>query len=304
MYLHLFVKILTIDLCHGLKSSIEFVLLNTNDLMRELIFRTLNGYKTNSSYGKKFDLFISTLIVLNVVAFILASYPQIQRDLRGFLFWFELFSVIIFSLEYLLGIYTAPLLYPEMPAWRAIVRFTFSFYGIIDLVAILPFYLPFMGFGDMRYIRALRFMRLARLFKLNRHSSNIRMLGDILKEKRKYMIVVVSSVLIILVIAASLMYSIEGEMQPDAFPHIGAAIWWALATLTTIGYGDIVPITGWGKLLSGIIALMGIAIVALPTGILSSAFIERIQRQKRHRDTATHGREMHYCPHCGKALHD
>ncbi len=132
----------------------------------------------------------------------------------------------------------------------------------------------------MRFIRAFRLMQLAWLFRVNRHSSSIRMLGDILKEKKNDMIVVVSSVLIILIIAASLMYSPVKDEQPEVFPHIGAALWWALATLTTIGYVDIIPATAWGKFLSGIIALLGIAIVALPTGILSSALIEHIQREK------------------------
>ncbi|HAS35265.1 MAG TPA: potassium channel protein [Flavobacteriales bacterium] len=260
--------------------------------MKEHIYKTLNGYKANTSYGKRFDLLISSLIVLNVIAFILSSYPKIHAEHHRSLYWFELFSVVVFSIEYLLRLFTADLLYPELSGFKARLKFAFSFYGVIDLLAILPFYLPMIGFGDMRFIRAFRLMRLVRLFKLNRHSSNIRMLGDILKEKKKDMLIVVSSVLIILIIAASLMYSLEKDEQPDVFPHIGAAIWWALATLTTIGYGDIIPATALGRVLSGVIALLGIAIVALPTGILSSAFIERIQKHKEHKSPS----KGKFCP--------
>lgn len=270
--------------------------------MRSLQHKTymlLNGYKTNSRAGKRFDYFISTLIFLNVLAIVLASYEDIRRAYSISFYYFELLSVIIFSLEYLLRFWTVPLFYQNHSAWKARLKFVFSFYGIIDLFAILPFYLPFMLHLDLRFMRALRLLRLARLFKLNRHSSNIRMLGDILREKRKDLLIVLSSVFIILVIAASLMYNLEKSAQPEKFPNIGAAFWWALATLTTIGYGDIVPITSWGKFLSGLIAFLGIAIVALPTGILSAAFTEKLQKKEHHK---AERKEFKYCPHCGEKL--
>ncbi len=267
--------------------------------LQHRVYKLLNGYKTNSRDGKRFDYFISSLIFLNVLAIILASYEGIGQNYQLGFYYFELFSVVVFSLEYLMRLWTAPLLYPNDPAWRSRLKFVFSFYGMIDLFAILPFYLPFMLHLDLRFMRAMRLLRLARLFKLNRHSSNIRMLGDILREKRKDLLIVLSSVFIILVIAASLMYNLEKSAQPDKFPNIGAAFWWALATLTTIGYGDIVPITSWGKFLSGMIAFLGIAIVALPTGILSAAFTEKLQKQKQ---SAEAKKDFKYCPHCGEKL--
>jgi len=209
--------------------------------------------------------------------------------------------VIIFSAEYLLRLWAAPLLYPDRSALKTRMKFAFSFYGFIDLLAIIPFYLPFLISLDLRFMRGLRLLRLVRLFKLNRHSSNIRMLGDIFREKRKDLVIVLSSVFIILIIAASLMFNIEKSAQPDMFPNIGAAFWWALATLTTIGYGDIVPVTNWGKFLSGLIAFLGIALVALPTGILSAAFTEKIEQAKR--DKKAEKKEGYkYCPHCGEKL--
>jgi voltage-gated potassium channel len=266
-------------------------------------YNLLNGYKTNSDYGKRFDYFISSLIFLNVLAIILASYEGVNGRFGKAFTYFEIFSVIIFSLEYILRLWTAPLLYPKLQAWKARLRFIFSVYGLIDLFAILPFYLPMIFHLDLRFMRALRLLRLARLFKLNRHSSNVRMLGDILKEKRNDLLIVLTSVLIILVIAASLMYNLEKSAQPDKFPNIGAAFWWALATLTTIGYGDIVPVTNWGKFLSGVIAFLGIAIVALPTGILSAAFTEKLQKKEQDKaNKHDHSEGYKYCPHCGKKL--
>lgn len=239
--------------------------------------------------------------MLNVLAIVLASYDAIETQLHVYLDVFETISVVIFSAEYLLRLWSAPLLFPHLSTLKARIRFVFSFYGFMDLLAVLPFYLPALEHLDLRFMRALRLLRLARLFKLNRHSSNVRMLGDILQEKKRDLYAVLSTVLIILVISASLMYNIEKEIKPEAFPNIGAAFWWALATLTTIGYGDIVPLTSWGRFLSGIIAFCGIAIVALPTGILSAAFTEKISEQKKSEEK-THQKSAKFCPHCGEKL--
>lgn len=184
------------------------------------MFNLLNGYKTNSFYGKRFDYLISSLIFLNVIAIVLASYESVSSRFGPAFWYFELLSVVIFSFEYISRFWTAPLLYPKMAAWKARLKFVFSFYGLIDLFAILPFYLPMLIRLDLRFMRALRLLRLAILFKLNRHSSSVRMLGDILREKRNDLLIVLTSVFIILVIAASLMYSLEKDAQPDKFPNL------------------------------------------------------------------------------------
>jgi voltage-gated potassium channel len=147
---------------------------------------------------------------------------------------------------------------------------------------------------DLRFLRILRLTRLFRLFKIARYSKALRVVGTVLKRKKEPLILTLFVSLILLLVASSLMYYIEHDSQPESFPNIFASFWWAVATLTTIGYGDIYPITGWGKFLSGIIALLGIGLIALPTGILGSGFMEVIEKKenKKHKK----------CPHCGKAL--
>ena len=135
----------------------------------------------------------------------------------------------------------------------------------------------------------LRLFRLLRLLKLNRHSKAVKLIGKVLKNTKNDILVTVFMVFILLILSSTLMYSIENDAQPEAFENIGQALWWAVATLTTVGYGDIYPVTGLGKLLSGIIALLGIGIVALPTGIISSAYIEEVQKRKNTCE----------CPKCG-----
>ncbi len=145
---------------------------------------------------------------------------------------------------------------------------------------------------DLRFLRMLRLTRLFRLFKVYRYSKALRIVGRVLKNKKEPLFLTLFVTFMLLLIASSLMYYIEHDAQPDAFPNIFSAFWWAVATLTTIGYGDVLPITGWGKLLSGVIALLGIGLVALPTGIIGSGFMEVIERKEKPR----------YCPHCGKII--
>ena len=140
---------------------------------------------------------------------------------------------------------------------------------------------PYIIKIDLRVIRVLRLFRLLRLFKLNRHSKALRLIVTVFKKTKSDILVTAFIVSFLLIMAATLMYDIENEAQPDAFSNIGEALWWSVATLTTVGYGDIYPITGLGKLLSGVIALLGIGIVALPTGIISSAYIEEVQKRNK-----------------------
>jgi voltage-gated potassium channel len=165
----------------------------------------------------------------------------------------------------------------------------FSTFGLIDLIAILPFYLPLLFPIDLRVVRILRIMRLIRIFKLGRYSKSLKTINSVLRETRSDLGITIFIAFIMLVLASTLMYYVEGDVQPNKFASIGHSFWWAVATLTTVGYGDVYPVTGMGKLLSGIIALIGIGIVALPTGIISSAFIEKIHQDNK---TCT-------CPNCG-----
>ena len=244
----------------------------------------------------KFIQFIYGLIILNVIAVILETYKGIITRWGEFFWFFEIFSIIIFSIEYLLRLWTADLdeKYTGGPATKR-MKFAVSKLGLIDLIAILPFYLSFVFPFDLRIMRILRLFRLLRIFKLGRYSKSFKIINNVLTETRSELVITASVAFILLILSSTLMYYIENAAQPDKFASIGQAFWWSIATLTTVGYGDIYPITPLGKILSAIIALIGIGFVALPTGIISSAFVKKIQGQK----SETVNRRICKCPNCG-----
>lgn len=239
-----------------------------------------------------FQKFIYTLIILNVLSLILASYKEIYTKYELFFEYFELFSVIIFSAEYILRFWTADLDFEKGTPFSKRIKFSLSAFGLIDLFAILPFYLPLLFPFDLRVLRILRLFRLLRIFKLGRLSKSLQTITSVLKESKSELSITLFVAFILMILSSTLMYYVENEAQPDKFENIGQSLWWSVATLTTVGYGDIYPITGLGKVLSSVIALIGIGFVALPTGIISSAFISRMQSEKEKRKECK-------CPKCG-----
>lgn len=245
------------------------------------------------NHNKYFSKFIYILIISNISALILESYDEINQEYSLFFTYFEYFSVAIFTLEYIIRIWISDKT-KEDKTER--LNFAFSTAGIIDLIAILPFYLPFIFPFDLRVIRILRLFRLLRIFKLGRYSKSLKTIRFILKETKAELSTTVFVTFVLMILSSTLMYYIEHDDQPEQFASIGDSFWWAIATLTTVGYGDVYPVTALGKLLSGIIALIGIGFVALPTGIISSAFIEKIQKDKQKiKKEKTHCQ----CPKCG-----
>jgi voltage-gated potassium channel len=266
-----------------------------NMTFREEIFNVIDENNKGTRLSRTFDFFIIGLITLNVVAIILESFENLRLTYKQEFYYFEIFSVTVFTIEYVLRLFTADLKYPDKSKIGATTSFITSPIALVDLFAILPIYLPLLIPIDLRFIRILRLLRVIRLFKINRYSRSLKLIGDVFKEKRSDLGITVFVTFILLVIASTLMYYIEGQEQPEAFPNIVASFWWAVATLTTVGYGDIYPITAWGKFISGIIALLGIGLVALPTGILSSAFIEKINEGKTENNSGT-------CSTCGQEI--
>lgn len=240
-----------------------------------------------------FDIFIITLIFLNVVAIILETMEKLSLQFSSFFRIFEIFSVIIFTLEYVSRIWSST----ENPKYiKPIigrVRFIFTPLLLVDLFAVLPFYLPMLIPFDLRFLRAIRLIRLFRLFKMGRYSESMKLFGKVLKAKKEELFIAVFAVFILLIISSSLLYYVEHDAQPEAFSSIPAAMWWGVATLTTVGYGDVYPITSLGKFLGAIISLLGIGLFALPTGILSAGFVEEIRKRRE---------SVRICPHCGNKL--
>lgn len=264
---------------------------------RRRVFQIIEKAGPNDYASRTFDIFIISLILLNVAAVIAYSYPAARELHRGLFDLFELISIVVFTIEYLLRIWTAPLKYPHLRPPNAIVRYIFSFMAIVDLCAILPFYLPALFRVDLRFLRILRITRILRILKMNRYAESLQMIGRVLRRRARDLIVTVFMTSLLLLVASSVMYYAETNTQPTQFPNIVASFWWAVATLTTVGYGDVYPVTAAGKIISGIIAVLGIGLVALPTGIISSGFLDELNRKQ----TATTARPE-VCPHCGQAI--
>ena len=263
--------------------------------LKATVFRIIDEHQVNTKIGRAFNWFIIGLILLNSLAIILDSFQSIHTKYGQSLYIFEVFSVVIFTIEYLLRLWVSDLRYPSKPKWSARLRYMISFDAIIDLLAILPFYLPLIIPFDLRCLRMLRILRVTRLLKLSRYAESMRLIGIVFKEKRSELAVILFLTIILLIVSSTLVYFMEYPVQPQAFPNIAESLWWAVVTLTTVGYGDIVPMTGLGKIISSLIAFLGIGLVALPTGILGGAFIRKI------RDSDGES-EIHHCPNCGHEL--
>lgn len=246
--------------------------------------------------SRVFDIGIIALIFVNITAVIVGSVQDVQARWGGFLNGFEVVSVIVFTVEYLARIWscTADARFKGRVLGR--VRLALQAILIIDLLAILPFYLPFLGV-DLRSLRALRLLRVVRVAKVGRYYSSLNLIRDVLLAKKEELVLTSALMLLLLVMSSSILYYCENPAQPEAFSSIPATMWWAVATLTTVGYGDLYPVTVLGKFFAGVIAVLGIGMFALPTGILGAGFVEAIQKRKRPKREPSR-----FCPHCGKEL--
>ena len=249
-----------------------------------------------SSFGKAVNYIIFGLLILSTISAIIDSF-KVSIEVKAILNVLEIITVVIFSVEFVLRIYIADLAYPDMKPTMARLKYLFSFMALIDLLAILPFYLPVLLPADLRALRMLRLFRLFRLMKLTRYTSALSTIWGVVKTRASALLSSLFIVSILLVISSILMYNIENAAQPDKFDNVLSGFWWAIATLTTVGYGDIYPVTSLGKILSSVIAILGIGFVALPTGILSAGFIEVMATKREDHQQIS---EYTYCPHCGK----
>ena len=243
--------------------------------------------------SRVFDIFILALIFLNVVAVIVGTVESIAERYERYFDWFEVFSVIVFSVEYLARVWSCTSLAEYSSPVAGRLRFMAKPMSLIDLFAVLPFYLAFVH-ADLRFLRALRLFRIFRVAKLGRYSSSVRLFGRIFVSKKEELAITAMMMALLIVVASSFMYFAEHEHQPDKFSDIPSTMWWSVETLTTVGYGDVYPLTALGKLVASIISILGIGMFAIPTGILAVGFVEETRKQKM--------KPVVVCPHCGKEI--
>lgn len=245
--------------------------------IRRKVFDIIQPDDGTSLLSRIFDWMITGLILASVIIVFAATFNLPKGVLRALLL-IEGVASVVFTVEYALRILTADFLYPESGTIKARVKYVFSPMALVDLVAILPFWLPMLLPGTMLGLRALRLVRLLRIFKLNRYFDAIKSLGEVIVQKKRELLGSLFFVSILMLISSLLMYSAEHEAQPDVFRNAFSGLWWAVATLTTVGYGDIYPVTALGRLLGAFIAFSGLAAVAIPTGIISSGLMEALSR--------------------------
>ncbi len=216
--------------------------------------------------SKAFDLVIQALIIISLLSFSFETLPNLDPEMYQLLGYIEAVTVILFTIEYLMRVYVAD----------HRLTYMFSFYGIVDLLAILPFYLT-LGI-DMRSLRTLRLLRLFRLFKLVRYNKAIERFVRAFSIAREEIIVFVMVTVILLYLCAIGIYYFEHDAQPELFASIFHSMWWAVTTLTTVGYGDMYPITAGGRIFTFSILMLGLGIVAIPAGLLASA-LNKVRRE-------------------------
>jgi voltage-gated potassium channel len=249
--------------------------------LKKIVFSMLEGEAHQSLITRIINAVLICLIVTNVIAVIFESDKVINQRFSTEFFIFEIFSVIIFSIEYLTRLWICT----ELPQFKhysplqARLRYMISPMAVIDLIAILPFFLSLFIALDLRYLRLLRVLR---LLKLSHYFKGFNIFLTVISKEMRSIAAAMMMMVFLIIIAASLMYSLENEAQPEAFGNMLQSLWWAVVTMTTIGYGDVTPVTTLGKMVATIIMLIGVGLVALPAGMLAARFGDELRERKRN----------------------
>lgn len=255
---------------------------------RKRLFEVVEVGYSLDFVSRMYDLLNVLAIVLNLVASILYTFDEIRDRYATIILAVEGITVAFFLIDYLLRVFTATFLYPDEKESKAILKYMFSFMGIVDLLSFLPYCLPvFFPAGTIAF-RMIRIIRIFRLFRINAYHDSLSVITSVIVERRQQLVASVFIIVVLMLASSLCMYSLEHEAQPEVFSNAFSGIWWATSTLLTVGYGDIYPITTLGKLFGILISFLGVGMVAIPTGIISAGFVNQYSRIKK---SAEYGRE-------------
>ena len=264
---------------------------------KKKIYSLLHPEIGDTKLDKVINAFLIFLIASNIVAVILETVPHIFLRYETFFHYFDLVSVIIFTIEYVLRVWTANLEGRYKHHVHGRLRYMLSWPALIDLLAILPYYLHVFLVFDLRILRIFRLLRFFRLFRLTAYMKAAKLIKNVFRSALNELLLCLILALFLIIVSSSLIYFAEHDAQPDKFKSIPSTIWFSVVTLTTVGYGDLIPVTAVGKIFTSIILLAGIAIFALPAGIITARLLDELRKSKGNK----HGNS---CPHCGMPLEE
>ena len=265
--------------------------------MRKRVFEIIQIGNDTDFASRLFDLVMVVMILANIVLSVCLTFRELDHW-APFLLIVETITIVFFTIELVLRLFTADFLYGKGRAGSA-VRYLYSWNGIIELLSIVPFYLPFLFPTGIVVFRMFRVVRILRLLRANTYSDALSTILVVLRQKRSQILSSLLIIFLIMLMSSLLMYSFEHAAQPEVFKNAFSGIWWATSTLLTVGYGDIYPVTTGGQIASIIITFLGVGMVAIPTGILSAGFTMHLTDRRM----AESGPDIiTCCPHCGKDI--
>ena len=250
--------------------------------LKTIIYEILEVSDSTNFYSLADDMIIPSLIVLNLTDFIASTSPSLSLGYKLLFEYIEIISSLVFTLEYVLRMWVCTVDSKYSHPIYGRLKYALTPLSMINFISILPFYLLLL-FPNLSFVYIISILRLLRLIKISRYSESVRILGSVLYAKKEELLATAFAVFILLIFASSLMYFVESSAQPQSFGSLPDARWWGVVTLTTVGYGDIYPITLIGRFLASILAFLGIGIFALAAGIISSSFSEEVQRRKQEK---------------------
>ncbi len=249
-----------------------------SERFRRKIFKMVSVGVVDVFINQFYDVLSTSMLIINLIITVLNTYSEIRAK-YGFIFdEVELVTVIFFAVDYVLRLYTAKCLYPNKSHPRAVLKYIFSFTGIVDFLSFFPYFLPTFFPAGAAVFKMFRVARILRLFRINAYYDSLNVITEVLLRKKQQLMSSIFIILVMMLASSLCMYSIENPVQPEVFSNAFSGIWWSVSTLLTVGYGDIYPITTAGKCFGIVIAFLGVGIVAIPTGIISAGFVEQYSR--------------------------
>lgn len=248
--------------------------------VRAKVFNMVSTGVVDQPINKFYDILSIVALILNLFAAFAITFDYMEEHYKGLLLAIEAATTFFFAIDYVLRLFTAKELYPKLSEKDSVIKYIFSFAGLVDLLSFLPYYLPVFFPAGTTVFRLFRVARILRLFRINSYYDQLNVITEVLSSKKQQLTASVFIILILMMASSLCMYSVEHDAQPEVFQNAFSGIWWSVSTLLTVGYGDIYPVTIVGKMLGILISFLGVGMVAIPTGIISAGFVEQYQKLK------------------------